>query len=91
MIKTYNLLFNTVPDNYASAKIAYLRPHKIQFRITPYKPKGRPLSRGYIITFVLKSLICQMIYLPLEINITLENNNSHMKYNYPTEIIENLL
>lgn len=79
MIKTYSLLFNTVPDNYASANVTYLHPHKIQFRITPYKLKGRPL---------LKSLICQIIYSPLEINITLENNKSHRRYNYPTEIIE---
>lgn len=86
MIKTYSLLFNIVPDNYASANVTYLHPHKIQFRITPYKLKGRPLSREYIITFVLK-----VSYLPDDIftfRNTLENNNSHRRYNYPTEIIE---
>lgn len=34
--------YNTVPDNYASAKVPFLHPLKIEFRKNPYKPNDRP-------------------------------------------------
>lgn len=36
------------PDNYASAKVAYLHPLKRQNRKNPYIQHDRPLSRNFI-------------------------------------------
>lgn len=43
---------NSVLDNYACSKVAFLHPLKKQFRKNPYITRNRPLSRGYIATFV---------------------------------------
>lgn len=41
---------NSVPDNYACSKVAFLHPLQKQFRKNPYTgiPSDRPLSREYM-------------------------------------------
>lgn len=41
-----------VPDNYASAKVAFLHTLKMQFRKNLYIPNANPLSKEYTSSFV---------------------------------------
>lgn len=45
-------IYNTVPDNYFSAVVAFLHPLKMQIRKNPYVPNYRSLPREFETTFV---------------------------------------
>lgn len=45
-------IYNTVPDNYFSAVVAFLHPLKMQIRKNPYVPNHRSLPREFKTTFV---------------------------------------
>lgn len=59
---------NTVANNYANAKVAFLRLLKMQFNKNPYTsiPNDRPLLESIIPLLVLVCLILKMKYLPLK-------------------------
>lgn len=44
---------NTVPENYASAKVSFFAPATDAVLKNPYTPNDRPLSREYITTLIL--------------------------------------
>lgn len=46
--------YHTVADNYACAKLAFLRLLKMQFHKNPYIPNQRPFSRKYNANFVFR-------------------------------------
>lgn len=71
-------------DNFACAKVAFLRPLKMQFRENPFTLKDRPLSGEYTTTFVFsKSHLTGEIF-NFKYKYPIGKNNSHRRTNFPT-------
>lgn len=61
----FDLVKNAVPDNYASAKLAFVvHPFKVNVPKNSSTPYDRPMLKEFITTFILMYLTCHVRYLP---------------------------